>query len=193
MTTMLRMLVLVALLAGGAGPISHMREAPSADVPTTPPAGKATVVFLRPSSLGFGIASSVYELKPGGDTFVGIVPAKRKVVYVTDPGPTRFMVVSEAADFMAAELEAGKTYYALVTPRMGMWKARFSLRPVTAEELRGGQFSEWDGECRFIENTPASHAWAKEHWEDIQAKKVEYLQKWEPRNDKPTLRAVDGR
>ena len=191
--TMLRVVVLVMLAAGCAGPISHMRESPSADVPTAPPPGKAAVVFLRPSTLGFAIASSVYELKPGGDTFVGIVPAKRKVVYVTDPGPTRFMVVSEAADFMAAELEAGKTYYALVTPRMGMWKARFSLRPVTAEDIGKGQLAEWDSECRFIENTPVSHAWAKEHWADIQAKKVEYLQKWEPRTDKPALRALDGR
>jgi len=94
---------------------------------------------------------------------------------------------------MSADLEAEKTYFALVTPRMGVWKARFSLRPVTAEELSGLQFNEWDTECRFIENTPASHAWAKQHWPDIQAKKVDYLQKWEPRHDKPTLRASDGR
>ena len=103
------------------------------------------------------------------------------------------MVVSEAADFMAAELEVGKTYYALVTPRLGVWKARFSLRPVTAEELASGKFAEWDDDCRFIENTPASHAWAKENWSDIQSKKVEYLQKWDPRTDKPTLRPTDGR
>ena len=103
------------------------------------------------------------------------------------------MVVSEAADFMAAELEGGKTYYALVTPRMGAWKARFSLRPVTAGELAGKEFADWDKDCAFIENTPASEAWAKENWVDIQSKKVEYLQKWEPRTDKPTLRATDGR
>lgn len=188
----LRALVLVVLLAGCAGPITHMREAPGG-VSIAPPPGKAVVVFLRPSSLGFAIASSVYELKAGGDAFVGIVPAKRKLVYVTDPGSRRFMVVSEAADFMAAELEGGKTYYALVTPRMGAWKARFSLRPVTAGELAGKEFADWDKDCTFIENTPASEAWAKENWPDIQSKKVEYLQKWEPRTDKPTLRATDGR
>jgi hypothetical protein len=170
-----------------------MREMGVGEAPAVAPAGKALVVFMRPSTLGFAIASSVYELKPAGDVFIGIVPAKRKLAYVADPGSTRFMVVSEAADFMAAELEAGKTYYALVTPRMGVWKARFSLRPVTAEELGGSQFRDWDGECRWIDNTPASHGWAKEHGSDVQSKKVEYLQKWEPRNDKPTLRASDGR
>jgi hypothetical protein len=190
--TALRIFVLLLVTAGCAGPISHMREAPSS-VLAPPPPDKVTVVFMRPSSLGFAVASSVFELKRDGDAFVGIVPAKRKLVYVTSPGPTRFMVVSEAADFMAAELEAGRTYYALVTPRMGVWKARFSLRPVTAEDVREGRFAEWDGDCQFIENTPASHAWAKEHWDDIQSKKVEYLQKWEPRQDKPTLRGADGR
>ena len=188
----LGLLLLMLVVSGCAGPISHMREAPASG-PLVPPSGKAVVVFMRPSSLGFAIASSVYELRGDGDRFVGIVPAKRKVSYVADPGSTRFMVVSEAADFMAAELEAGKTYYALVTPRMGMMKARFSLRPVTAEDLQSGKLAEWDGDCVFIENTPASHAWAKDHWTDIQNKKVEYLQKWEPRTDKPTLRPTDGR
>ena len=55
----LRALVLVVLLAGCAGPITHMREAPGGGS-TAPPPGKAVVVFLRPSSLGFAIASSVY-------------------------------------------------------------------------------------------------------------------------------------
>jgi hypothetical protein len=187
--------LLLAIFVGGcAGPISHMREMADTEVPAlAPPSGKAMVVFMRPSGLGFAIASSVYELRSEGDVFVGIVPAKRKLAFVTDPGTTRFMVVSEAADFMAADLEAGKTYYALVTPRMGVWKARFSLRPVTADELKGTQFGDWEADCRWIENTSASQAWAKQHWDDIQSKKVEYLQKWEPRTDKPTLHASDGR
>ena len=189
----LRFVALLMVVSGCAGPISHMREMSVGESPPAVPAGKAMIVFMRPSTLGFAIASSVFELKPDGDVFIGIVPAKRKLAYAADPGSTRFMVVSEAADFMAADLEAGKTYFALVTPRMGVWKARFSLRPLSAEELREAQFSDWDAECRWIDNTPASHGWAKEHWSDIQSKKVEYLQKWEPRNDKPTLRAPDGR
>ncbi len=52
------------------------------------------------------------------------------------------MVVSEAADFAKADVEAGKTYYVLVTPRMGWWKARFSLRPLMREQLDGKDFAE---------------------------------------------------
>ncbi len=190
---LLRVVALVVVVSGCAGPIGHMREMPAGEVRTAPPPGKTAVVFMRPSTLGFAIASSVYELKPDGDVFIGIVPAKRKLVYFADPGPTRFMVVSEAADFVAAELEAGRVYHVLVTPRMGMWKARFSLRPVTATELDGKEFAGWLQDCTFIENTPASHAWAKDNWADIQAKKAEYLKKWDAKADQPKLQSTDGR
>ncbi len=183
--------VLVVLVAGCAGPIRGMRDVPPGmEVKTTPPPGKAAIVFMRPSTLGYAIASSVYEVKNDGDVFIGIVPAKRKVVYFTDPGSTRFMVVSEAADFMGADLEAGKTYYALVTPRMGVWKARFSLRPVT--DTDGKEFPGWFKECGWIENTPESQAWAKANWQDVQSKKAEYIQKWDAKSDKPVLKASDG-
>ena len=65
--------------------------------------------------------------------------------------------------------------------------------PIRGEELEGKEFANWSRDCTFIENTPASNVWAREHWADIQAKKHEYLPKWELRNDKPTLRAGDGR
>ena len=185
-------LVVVLALAGCAVPIRGMREVPAeTEVKTTPPPGKAAIVFMRPSTLGFAIASSVYEVRDAGDVFIGIVPAKRKLVYFTDPGTSQFMVVSEAADFMGAELEAGKTYYALVTPRMGVWKARFSLRPITGLDEK--DFSAWFNECTWIENTPESRAWVKEHWADIQEKKSEYIKKWDAKSDKPILRAGDSR
>jgi hypothetical protein len=157
-----------------------------------PPRGQALVMFMRPSSLGFAVASSVFEIGGDRDAFVGIVPAKKKLAYVTRPGTTRFMVVSEAADFLEAELEAGKTYYVLVTPRMGVWKARFSLRPVHAADRHSAEFEGWLSECSEIDNTPDSLAWAMEHRSDIEAKKTEYLPKWEKRSDRPRLLAGDG-
>jgi hypothetical protein len=181
------------LLAACAGPVGHMREVPADQWMAQPEPDKAVVVFMRPSGLGFAIASSVYELGADGDRFIGIVPAKRKLSYSARPGRTRFMVVSEAADFMEAELEAGKRYHVLVTPRVGVWKARFSLKPVTSAELASEEFAGWLKDCTPIENSDASRAWAHEHWADIQNKKVEYLQKWEPRTDRPALRAEDGR
>ncbi|PZN84509.1 MAG: hypothetical protein DM484_02725 [Candidatus Methylumidiphilus alinenensis] len=43
------------------------------------------------------------------------------------------MVVGENADFMEAELFANRTYYVNVAPRMGCWKARFSLNPLSGK------------------------------------------------------------
>ena len=77
----------------------------------------------------FAIQSTVFDVTDDAPRMVGIVSAKTKIAYEVAPGEHHFMVVSEAADFMRADLAAGKTYYALVTPRMGVWRARFSLLP----------------------------------------------------------------
>jgi len=191
---MVRCVVLLGLVlaTGCAGPLARMRELP-ADETIRPDPDKATVLFMRPSGLGFAVASSVYELGPDGDRFVGIVPAKKKLAYSVAPGKTRFMVVSEAADFMDADLVAGKIYYVVVAPRMGVWKARFSLRPVGVDRRDSEEIAGWLKECVPVENTEESRAWAKEHWPDIQEKKMRYLTEWETKLDKPALLAEDGR
>jgi hypothetical protein len=104
-----------------------------------PPADKAVVVFLRPSTFGFNIQAPVFDVTESPPTFVGIVSSTSKIAYASPPGTRRFMVVGESADFMDAEFAGGKTYYALVTPRIGAFKARFSLRPVHAgdSEIEG--------------------------------------------------------
>jgi hypothetical protein len=76
---------------------------------------------------------------------------------------------------------------------MGAWRARFSLRPITAGELDGKEFQEWRDECVWVQTTDEAREWVRRHASSVQAKKVEYLRKWEPRTDKPTLRASDGR
>lgn len=85
-----------------------------------PVAGTATVVFMRPSLFGGAIQSSVFDITDGGDSLVGIVSAGKKVAASTAPGHRRFMVIGESADFMDAELAAGKTYHARVEPRLGI-------------------------------------------------------------------------
>jgi hypothetical protein len=63
---------------------------------------------MRPSSLGGAVQSSVFELRPDGDKFVGIVSSKTKIAYSTGPGQHLFMVIAENADFMRANLAPGK-------------------------------------------------------------------------------------
>jgi hypothetical protein len=160
-----------------------------------PAAGKAMVVFLRPSGLGAAIQSSVFEMRDNAPLLAGIVAAKTKVAYQAEPGKQLFMVVGESGDFMSAELVAGRTYYALVTPRMGVWKARYSLRPVHKAELGGSELAGWLADCRWVEKGQEAEAWARENMESIRSKHVEYYPKWmeKAEGDRPVLFAEDGR
>lgn len=185
--------LLTTALGGCADPLRGMRAVPaSQQVTTTPPSGKGAIIFLRPSHLISPQTASVFELKKDGDVFIGHVRPYTKLVYFVDAGATRFMVIGGGtADFLNAEFDAGKTYYALVTTGTGGEGPVFSFQPVTraaAENLSG-----WLQESAWIENTPQAQAWAKARWNAIQTRKRQYLVKWETQSDKPTLRASDGR
>jgi len=194
------LVLILGMSAGCAFKSSDMRKVDPARAATSAATGdKAVVVFMRPSRLGGAIQSSVFDVtQPANQTdkLVGIVSSGTKVAYVTEPGEHLFMVVGENADFMTATLAGGKTYYVLVSPRMGWWKARFSLEPVHEAELGSSEFKEWNG-TELVENTAASTAWAKENWESIQDKKVDYLQTWNGKTPaeraEQNLLVTDGR
>lgn len=175
--------------------------APAVDQAPKPAEGKAMVVFMRPSMYGGAIASTVYEASDTATTFLGGVDPHQKLAYQVDPGFHRFMVVAENADFVDANLEAGKTYYVLVSPRPGLWKARFSLIPILPREDAGystlkPDFTQWQAKTTFVEPTPAAQGWYEQHKADIEEKKASYLEKWNRMapNDKAelTIAPTDG-
>ena len=187
------LVVIILFISGCAGKVKNMGVVPPDEIRTSPTEGKSMIVFMRPSTLGFAIQSSVFEVNNEDVQLAGIVAAKKKVAYELEPGEHLFMVIGESADFMYADLDPGKTYYALVTPRMGAWKARFSLKPIHAEELSGAQFEEWFQNCEWVKIIPESEAWAKSNMESIQSKRKEYYEKWINKNEKPKLFSQDGR
>ena len=162
-----------------------------------PTADSAIVVFMRPATFGGAIQSVVYEATTPNHAMVGIVSSGTKVAYRTPPGEHMFMVVSESADFLRATLDAGKTYYVLVTPRMGVWRARFSLKPVRAADFDTSRFKSWDRSTKLYENTDASQAWAVNNAPSVQKRRDEAQPRWhnKPDDDKAdaTLLASDGR
>jgi hypothetical protein len=191
----LLLLIAVTTLVGCAGSSQHMRELTPAEANYAPDADHALVVFMRPSSYGFAIQSSVFDTTEEETKFIGIVSAQKKVAYMSPPGERNFMVIGESADFARANLLAGKTYYMVVTPRMGFWKARFSLDPVTAEELESKKADSWIDGCTYTENTPSAYQWAKENSESIEDKRREYFKDWMEKAEekRPYLRAEDCR
>lgn len=188
-------IALLALALGGcAGTVKHMQEVPAEQVKSKPDPDKAMVVFMRPSTLGFAVQSSVFNIDQPTPQLAGIVPAKYKVAYEVEPGEHMFMVIGESADFMSAELAAGKVYYALVTPRMGFWKARFSLKPIHQNELGSEEFAQWKADTKWVVTNEDTDAWAREHMSSIQEKHNEYLPQWraKPKTEQPHLSPIDG-
>ena len=159
-----------------------------------PSESEAVIIFMRPSAFGGAVQSSVFDVATAENVLVGIISSMAKVAYKTAPGELIFMVVGESADFMGAEVEAGKKYYALVTPRVGVWKARFSLKPMHKDELQSEEFMDWSSSCSFVENTNSSHQWARDNADSIQSKRETYFQKWmsKPEMDRPVLYIEDG-
>ena len=162
-----------------------------------PEEGKALIIFLRPSKKAKRIKSSVFDLTSGKSEIIGIASGRTKLAYSTDPGEHLFMVIGESADFMKADLEAGKTYYSTIRVRMGAWKARFSLLPVRQAELDGAEFQEWNSASPLIENREKSAAWAEKHAKSIEKKRTKYFKKWEKKSETEkaavTLHKEDGR
>jgi len=188
-------LAFVVLLAGCAGGVVHMDEMGAAAPPPSPAPGKALVVFLRPSGVGFAVQSTVYEVKGSNVDIIGVVAAKAKVAYQAAPGEHLFMTVGESADFMSADLQAGKTYYAKVAPRIGMMKARFSLTPVSPSEAATDEFQKDLEACKLVAKNSDTDAWFNSNRSSVESKRAEYYAEWmnKPESERPRLRREFGR
>ncbi len=191
----LMILIIASLISGCAGRVMHMQELAADKAPVAPAPGKAAVVFLRPSGMGFAIQSSVFEVKDNQSLLVGIVAAKTKVAYQVEPGKRLFMAVGESADFMTADLLPDRTYYVFVAPRMGFWKARFGLEPVRGKELDSPEFKSSLADCKWVEKNVASENWARGNMASVESKRAEYYPGWvkQPEPEKPHLLQGDGR
>ncbi len=156
---------------------------------------EAMMVFMRASSFGgSAIAALVLDVTEPEAKFIGMMNKGTKVAYPVKPGEYTFMVVSEAADFMQATVVSGKTCYAMVTPRIGLWKARFSFKPVRRGDA---EFAGWDSETEFVEFGPRTLEWAQRNSTDINSKRHRYWPDWtsKPADERAaqTLNAEDCR
>jgi hypothetical protein len=184
------LLWLYVFLAGCAHMSDHMNNVPSDQLTIAPEKGKALINFMRPSSFGGAIQSTLYD----GDAYIGTVSQHTRLCYQAEPGKHMFMVVGESADFMEAELLANRTYYVNVAPRMGWWKARFSLVPLIGK-VSQEQIDNWYSSTHEVKVNEKGLEWAKNKNEEIKQKKEEYLPKWlsKSEEDKQMLKADSGK
>ena len=146
-------------------------------VNTVPGADEAIVVFLRPKGLAGAIQAAIYEVEePEPAKLIGLVAAMKKVAYRTTPGRHVFMSVSEDADFITANLAAGKVYYVVVKAEGGTWKSNFSLKPVRA--VGHAALAKPLSETAWVAVTADSLAWAQENAKDIEEKQLRSYRLW---------------
>ncbi len=166
-----------------------------------PPNNEAQVIFMRSSFVGSAINASLYSVTNGDIEFIGVIANGTKLSYNTTPGKHIFMVVSEAADFMEADLETGKNYYSIATPRMGAWKARFSLWPIKNDSnaeynTQMADFNNWVANTKLVENTDKSRSWYENNKESVKQKYEKYWPAWQNKTAedlfKRTLSPQDG-
>ena len=162
---------------------STLMEPATEQAQTNVGAGQTQVVFIRSAFIAQAIQSSVYDITSGTPEFIGILSNDTKVSYMTTPGEHMFMVIGESADFLKANVLEGKTYYAVVTPRMGFWKARFSLHPVRNDEsgkfqYGSEEFKEMLSDSQFVKSGAAAKKWAVSNASSISGKMNKYLPEW---------------
>lgn len=166
-----------------------------------PKEGQAQVIFMRSSFVGSAINASLYDVTGDEVRFIGIMANGTKVAYDTQPGERVFMVVSEAADFMEADLAPGKNYFSIVTPRMGAWKARFSMWPIKADSAAKynttmSEFDKWKESTTLVNNSDKARLWFLNNADSVDKKYEDYWSVWQEKSEddiaKRTLTPGDG-
>ena len=189
-TWLILMVPVVLAACGGGAQMTPVSEPPQIR------AGESTIVFMRASALGGVVAASVFDVTGPETKFVGLVNYGTKYAHAVKPGQYTFMVIGESADFMQATVLPDRTYYALVTPRVGVWKARFSFKPIRQCELGGSEFASWTSSTKYVVNSAETTSWAVQNAPDINSKRTEYWPEWnkkpQEQRDSQTLRAEDG-
>ena len=189
-TWLILMVPVVLAACGGGAQMTPVSEPPQIR------AGESTIVFMRASPLGGVVAASVFDVTGPETKFVGLVNYGTKYAHAVKPGQYTFMVIGESADFMQATVLPDRTYYAVVTPRIGVWKARFSFRPVRQHEIGGGEFAAWTVATKYVVNTPETEKYGAAMLPEVNSKRAQYWPEW---NSKPphqrasqTLKVEDG-
>lgn len=194
------MLLLLAttMLLGGCATPKLMNDAESQAIPQ-PAAGKAAIVFMRTSFVAGAISAEIIDIENGELSLVGGLPMGKKIVHFTDPGEKVYMAYGTAADFMIANVEAGKTYYSIVRPNWG--SGAFIPTPVRTDgssDFNTGieEFQKWVDETDLLVKRPDADAWFEQNRAKYQDRYERYWQKFETKTPaqiaERTLTPADG-
>ena len=164
---------------------SNMMKATDSQQITPPSSGMAKIVFMRDSFVASAISSEILEVKNGDLSLVGVLPNGNKIAFETTPGKKTFMAYGTAADFMTADVQAGKIYYVIVRPNWGT--GGFAPTPVrsngtTEFNTSTPDFKSWRDGTTLIEQKPEAATWFAEKKADYQKVYEEYWKRYQNKN-----------
>jgi hypothetical protein len=169
-----------------------MREVSSA-TPIVAPADKATVVFLRPSGLGFLINFSILDQK---GTWLGDAVAKTHFVVQLPPGEYMFVGWAENTAALKATVAAGRVYYVKVDPSMGLGSARIALEALSPRHAEWAEVQGWLQETTRGEPLSEGVSYMEGRKDDATERVRSANENWneysEADKQSRTLRAEDG-
>lgn len=165
-----------------------------------PPEGKAQIVFIRNAWSGRAITSPIVEVTDNNIKPVTILEGKQKTAYIVEPGLHEFVIMHETSDFFQADVAANKTYYFIVTPRMGIWKQRFTPNAVKKTggnfQLDSEEFTKMRDSVGLSTNLPALKLWFGSHQESIFEKvnsaRAEWPSESQETRDAQSVQPEDG-
>ena len=145
MKRFLLLLPLLLLLTACSGPSYMIQKDDKQDIRAIKPVpGKAGLVVARTTTLGFAIEFDTFlDRKMIGVTKGRGYFVKRDV----EPGLHYFISRAETHEAGKILFEPDTMYYIHQKPRMGVWRARITLTPLTPEAM----VQEMDDSCRLLE------------------------------------------
>jgi hypothetical protein len=194
------LLLLAVLMSLGCTNKNPMTVAAQQDL-QRPPADEIQLVLMHPSAAVGMNSATLYEVTGGEIRFIGVSDPKTSVVYRTTPGKHVFMVASDTAEFMEADLAGGKTYYGVVAPQLDSAKVGYSLWPFKNDPSADYDtampiFDIWVRESQLVEMSAEARSWYQEHRDDIEQKYLKFWPIWQTRTPaeiaKRSLSPEDG-
>jgi len=184
--------LLVAAMTACAGSSQYMQrvEAPQ---PIGTFADKATVVFVRPSGLGFAVNIAILDQQ---GHWVGDAVAESHFAVALPPGQYMFLGWAENTAAMSANLATGRIYYVEVSISMGALSPHVSLEALTARHHDWQSVSLWLRDTKRLEPLPTGVAYIEGRRDDSMKRVASAQENWQgySNEDKElrTLRLEDG-
>ena len=194
------LLLAVWMLGGCSGSAGLMQPAANQEL-VGAAADKAQVVFMRTSFVAGAITAELFEVVDGELHLIGALPTGNKIIHQATPGEHVYMAYGNAADFMLANVEAGKTYYSIVRPNWAT--GGFAPTPVRTDGTTDyntsiPEFNKWRDGTKLLEvkDQAKASAWFAANREKLQEVYKTYWARFQQKdlqqNAERTLNPQDG-